>query len=93
MSRTRALQPSASSVEQSLGSEHGLQQSPYMTAVEAAAYLRYANVRVLYKQIVAENIPCRRRGGKTFLFVKAELDRWLEGERPKRGAMKLVARG
>lgn len=55
--------------------------SPYMTAEEAAAYLRYANTRQLYKAVAALNIPCRRRGGKTFLFHRGELEAWLKGER------------
>lgn len=54
--------------------------SPYLTAPEAAAYLRYASVRALYKAVAELHIPCRRRGGKTFLFRKDELDRWLAGE-------------
>jgi excisionase family DNA binding protein len=53
--------------------------SPYLTADEAAAYLRYANVRALYKAVAALNIPCRRRGGKTFLFHRGELEAWLRG--------------
>lgn len=53
--------------------------SPYITAAECAAYLRFASVRALYKAIPVDGIPFRRCGRK-LLFVPAELDRWLAGE-------------
>jgi excisionase family DNA binding protein len=59
--------------------------SPYLTAKEAAAYLRYGSVAALYKAIPELNIPCLRRGGKTYLFHRDTLDRWLAGARLHRG--------
>lgn len=53
--------------------------SPYLTASEAAAYLRYASVASFYKAIATSGIPVRRRG-RSLLFHRAELDRWLAGE-------------
>jgi excisionase family DNA binding protein len=79
VSGAQALQSRPASVQQSLRPLDSRQQSPYLTATEAAAYLRYASVRTFYNQIGPLNIPHRRRGPRTFLFVKAELDRWLEG--------------
>lgn len=73
------LQSSASPTEQTTGGTHVAHQSPYLTAPEAARYLRYASVRALYKAVVALGIPCCRRGGKTFLFDRRELDDWLRG--------------
>lgn len=55
--------------------------SPYLTAHEAAAYLRFANTRALYKAISVDGIPCVRRGNKTLLFHRVVLDRWLAGMR------------
>src|SRR3972149_11685783 len=53
--------------------------SPYLTAPEAAAYLRFSSVRSLYKALKVDGIPCRRRGNKTLLFHRGDLDRWLAG--------------
>ena len=58
--------------------------SPYLTAAEAARYLRYASVRALYKAIPECGIPACRRGGKTFLFDRRELDAWLRGSARRR---------
>lgn len=77
------------------GSEHGIQESPYLTAAEAAKFLRYVNTRALYKAVAALHIPCRRRGGKTFLFHRGELEAWLRGETRVRQprAIRLVSKG
>jgi excisionase family DNA binding protein len=62
-----------------LASEPPRNPSPYLTAKEAAVYLRFASVDALYKGIKNEGIPVRRRG-RTLLFHREELDRWLAGE-------------
>ena len=81
----KALQASTERVLQVLRDPHVVQEPHYMTAEEAARYLRYASTRALYKAVAAHGIPHRRRGGKTFLFVRAELDQWLEGTfKPRR---------
>lgn len=54
-------------------------ESPYLTAREAALYLRFASVEAFYKAIKTANIPTRHRG-RSLLFHRAELDRWLAGE-------------
>lgn len=53
--------------------------SPYLTADEAAQYLRFGSTRALYKAIRTEGVPCVRRGNKTLLFHREHLDRWLAG--------------
>lgn len=55
--------------------------SPYLKADEAAAYLRYDSVDELYKAIArGAGIPFVRRGSRTMLFHRDQLDRWLAGE-------------
>lgn len=54
-------------------------ESPYLTADEASVYLRFASRAALYKAIPVERIPVLRRG-RTLLFHKPTLDRWLAGE-------------
>lgn len=54
--------------------------SPYLTPAEAAQYLRYASVGALYKAIPKAGIPVRRRG-RSLLFHRDDLDRWLAGAR------------
>lgn len=54
--------------------------SPYLTPREAAAYLRYAAVSVLYQAVRSQGIPVCRRG-RSLLFHREQLDRWLAGER------------
>jgi excisionase family DNA binding protein len=54
--------------------------SPYLTTAEAAAYLRFSDARCLYKAIYGGlDVPFVRRG-KTMLFHRGDLDRWLNGE-------------
>jgi hypothetical protein len=54
--------------------------SPYLNAREAAAYLRYRDVRALYAAIHnGLDVPVVRRG-RTLLFHRDQLDRWLAGE-------------
>lgn len=55
----------------------GIADSPYLTAEEAAAYLRYRDIKAFYKAVLGLRIP-HRRCGTRFLFVAAELDVWLE---------------
>ncbi len=53
--------------------------SPYLNAREAAIYIRYKSARVLYKAIARGlDVPVVRRG-KTMLFHRDQLDRWLAG--------------
>jgi hypothetical protein len=62
------------------GRDVGTPDSPYLTSVEAAAYLRYSSVRVLYNAIKTDGIPVRKCGRKKLLFHRGDLDRWLAGE-------------
>lgn len=57
----------------------GTEGSPYLTAKEAAIWLRFGSTRALYKALKVDGIPCRRRGNKTLLFHRGDLDRWLAG--------------
>ena len=54
--------------------------SPYLTSHEASDYLRFANVRAFYQAVGPQRIPTLRRG-RTLLFHRDHLDRWLAGER------------
>lgn len=63
-----------------LASEPPRIQSPYLNAREAAEYLRFASPRALYKAIEhGLDVPVVRRG-RTLLFHRDQLDRWLAGE-------------
>ncbi len=54
-------------------------ESPYLNAREATVYLKYASVRALYRALQRGlDIPVLRRG-KTMLFHRDHLDRWLAG--------------
>lgn len=57
----------------------GIPDSPYLTAEECTRYLRFASKRELYRAVKEQGIPARRRG-RTLLFRRDELDRWLAGE-------------
>lgn len=83
MNKSRQVRPLASEPLQSRV------DSPYLRADEAAEYLRFASVYALYKAVGPQQIPCRRRG-RTLLFHRAELDRWLAGA--SRGALLKDAR-
>jgi excisionase family DNA binding protein len=50
--------------------------SPFLTAAEAAKYLRRGNMKAFYCAIVNERIP-HRREGRHYLFLRAELEQWL----------------
>lgn len=76
-----------------MSAEHLAAESPYLTAPEAARYLRYASVRALYKAIPVCGIPVCRRGGKTYLFDRRELDRWLRGDLRKRRPAPVLVHG
>lgn len=52
-------------------------ESPYLTAKEASEYLRFASVTALYSAVKKAGIPHVTRG-RTLLFHKERLDRWLE---------------
>ncbi|HXG71352.1 MAG TPA: hypothetical protein VNJ04_12170 [Gemmatimonadaceae bacterium] len=81
MKRDELLQGAAASIQQAAGNLYVADQPRYLTAVEAADYLRYASVRALYKAIPTCGIPVCRRGPKTYLFDRLELDRWLTVQR------------
>jgi excisionase family DNA binding protein len=53
--------------------------SPYLKADEAAVYLRFASTDAFYQAIRTHNIPLVRRG-RTLLFTREQLDRWMAGE-------------
>jgi excisionase family DNA binding protein len=53
------------------------QSSPWLSAPEAATYLRFPLKRV-YNLTAASAIPHHRQGGR-IVFHRAELDDWLEG--------------
>jgi Helix-turn-helix domain len=50
----------------------------WLTAVEAAKFLR-CSPKTLYRK--AEQMPCCRRNGRTLLFSKAGLTKWLARRR------------
>jgi excisionase family DNA binding protein len=56
--------------------------SPYLTAKEAAVYLRFPSVKALYQALRIGTIPawCVCRRGRCFLFDTRALDQWLSGE-------------
>jgi hypothetical protein len=68
-------------------------ETPYLNADEAAAYLKFKNARSLYKAIPVNGIPFKRRGPKTLLFDRRELDRWLAGERVRHGRSLSLVKG
>lgn len=51
--------------------------SPYLTADEAAAYLRYPNTHAFRVDIPKKGIPCIRRGRRLF-FTKKQLDQFMD---------------
>ena len=52
----------------------------YLNAKECATYLRFKNARALYDAIAKGlDVPVGRRG-RTLLFHRDQLDRWLAGE-------------
>lgn len=53
-----------------------MQDSPYFTSEEAAAYLRIRE-RKLYELAATGGVPCAKVGGK-WVFPRAALDRWIE---------------
>lgn len=94
MTYDRSLETASASVEESARRDDVAHESPYLTAAEAARYLRYESVKALYDAVPKLDIPVCRRGSKTMLFDRRDLDRWLhnEGRRRKRRAQKPVAR-
>ena len=50
--------------------------SPYLTADEAAAYLRFPTTLWFRKAVKRYGIPCKRRGTRMF-FTKADLDSFM----------------
>jgi hypothetical protein len=67
-------------------------ESPYLTASEAALYLRYElpdgtpNLNAFYVARHRHQIRARRRGGRTLLFKRADLEAFLEEEHREREA-------
>jgi len=61
-------------------------ESPYLTAAEAAVYLRYRSVKALYGAVRDGHIPrwvWSRRGG-ALLFHKAFIEQWLHPEHERK---------
>ena len=54
-------------------------QSPYMTAKEAAEYVRM-NYFVFLRKVVQQEIPHLPRNGKKFFFLREQLDAWMTGK-------------
>jgi excisionase family DNA binding protein len=54
-----------------------MDNSGMMATKEAAAYLELAPA-TLWKRVQARTMPYRRVGANRLLFVRAELDSWLE---------------
>lgn len=63
-------------------------ESPYLTANEAAAYLRYPNPHAFRVDVKRKGIPCIRRGRRMF-FTRVQLDEFMtvatEATHPRRG--------
>jgi hypothetical protein len=57
--------------------------SPYLTAPEAAAYLKFPTVHAFYCHRSRTKLKAYRRGGK-LLFKQSDLDASLYEERPER---------
>jgi hypothetical protein len=55
--------------------------SPYLTAAECAAYLRFASVESFYKFIPTSDIPMSRCGTRRFLFHRDDIAAWLRKSR------------
>ncbi len=53
-------------------------ESPYLTTLEAVAYLRLPSRSSLYTKIREHRLPVLRAGGE-LRFDKRELDAWLRG--------------
>jgi excisionase family DNA binding protein len=51
-------------------------ETPYLTADEAAAYLRYPSTRWFRRSVKRYGIPCVRRGRRIF-FTKEGLDQFM----------------
>lgn len=67
-----------------------LAESPYLTATECAAYLRFPSVKAFYNFLLTPDgsrLPKLRRGARVFLFDRRVVDAYLRGElSPRRGA-------
>jgi hypothetical protein len=68
-------------------------ESPYLTADEAAEYLRYPSAHWFRIQVKRLGIPHIRRGGRMF-FTKAQLDEFMgvvsEATKRPRGPKKVA---
>jgi len=51
-------------------------ESPYLTAEEAAAYLKFPTTHWFRAAVRRYGIPCKRRGARLF-FTKEELDQFM----------------
>lgn len=62
----------------------------WMSAEEAAQYLRFPSTRALYEMVSRVEIPAYRLGKRMLLFSKTELDTYIRGRqvqpRPRRKA-------
>lgn len=82
-------QAQQSAVEQPLGSEHGDQQSPYLDAVAAAAYMKFPNVGALYAFLYRHPRFPRLRKGRRLLFDTRVMDAFVRGDLSK-GSVRVV---
>ncbi len=51
--------------------------SPYLTALEAVAYLRLGSLTALYRLAKDHRLPYGRRG-RLYIFDTRKIDRWVE---------------
>lgn len=83
LERVHAVAESSHDFEQRTVSLSEQRQSPWMTTTEAATYLRYSGkyaLRSLYRFLERNGIPVRRRGARSILIARADLDRALKGK-------------
>ena len=52
-------------------------ESPWLTAEEAAEYMRFPTVKALYQAVRRGEVPVHRRAARAMLFNRDELDRAL----------------
>jgi excisionase family DNA binding protein len=56
-------------------------ETPWLTAEEAAAYLKLPTVKALYQLVRRGIVPARRLGLRTMRFTREELDEALRAPR------------
>lgn len=79
----RRFESRAATIEQPVGSEHGIPESPYLKADECARYLRFDSIKQFYDWLETgdgRQLPTLRRGTRTLLFDRRVVDAFLRGE-------------